>query len=199
MNGGFTMRALLVKSSTLVLIILAMGSGLTLAATSSKPGMFLYPLKQATQKFTGATGGPATSLTPVIELPQESGGQPPAANVDPPSEDIQRAAAPEPEITQPGQIAEATATPATTPARVVDEIAVTAKPGQVPSGALVIPDNLSGSPAIEQLGSGSVDDSHKDVGQADPGGQGSDNNDDDSHSDSDHDGEPDHDGEDNHD
>ncbi len=49
------MRSLLAKSSVTILIVLALGSGLTLAATSSEPGMFLYPIKQTTQKLTGAT------------------------------------------------------------------------------------------------------------------------------------------------
>lgn len=191
------MRALLVKSSMLILIILALGSGLTLAATASKPGMFLYPIKQTTRKFTGVAASPMTSPTPMIELPQEGASQPPSANVNPPSEDIQGEVAQEPEITEPGQIDEATATPAPTPARIVDEISVTAKPGEVPSGDPVILDNLSSSPAIDQLGSGSVDDGHNNDGQADTGGRGNDK--DDSHSDSDHDGESDDDGEDHHD
>jgi hypothetical protein len=193
-NGGITMRALLVKSSMLILIILALGSGLTLAATSSKPGMFLYPIKQTTQKFTGPTGSPMTSLTPMIEHPQEGAGQPPSANVNPPPEDMQGEVAQEPEITEPGQIDAATATPALAPARIVDEIAVTAQPGEVPSGDPVILDNLSSPPAIDQLGSGSIDDGRNNNGQADTGGRGNDKDDGDSNSD--HDGESDDDGED---
>jgi hypothetical protein len=196
-KGGIIMRALLVKSSMLILIILALGSGLTLAATSSKPGMFLYPIKQTTQKLTGAAASPMTPVTPRIELPQQGAGQPPSANVNPPSENIQEEVAQEPEITEPGQIDEATATPAPMPARIVDEIAVIAKPGEVPSGDPVILDNLSSSPAIDQLGSGSVDDGHNNDGQADTGGRSNDK--DDGHSDSEHDGESDDGGEDHHD
>jgi hypothetical protein len=182
------MRALLVRGSMLILIILALGSGLTLAATSSKPGMFLYPIKKTTQKFTGAPVNPATSLTPMNELPQEGAGQPPSANVNLPSEVIQGEVAQDPENTEPGRSDEATATPAPTPVRIVDEIAVTANPGEVPSVDPVILDNLSSSPAIDQLDSGSADDGHSNDGQTDTSEGGAK---DDGHSDGDHDDESD--------
>jgi hypothetical protein len=143
------MRSLLVKSSITLFILLALGSSLTLAATSSEPGMFLYPIKQTTQKFTGAAGDPVTSLTPVIEVPPESEDPPPAANVDTPSEEDQADVAQEPDRMEPGQASEATATPV----RIVDEITVTVELEQVPSAGADTVDTIHSSPAVDPLGS----------------------------------------------
>ena len=148
------MRSLLVKSSITLFILLALGSGLTLAATSSEPGMFLYPIKQTTQKFTGAAGGPVTSLTPVIEAPQQSEDQSPAANVDTPAEEIEADAAQESDRIEPAQASEASATPVPTPVRIVDEITATVEPEQVPGAGADSIDTMHSSPAIDLLGSG---------------------------------------------
>jgi hypothetical protein len=168
-----------------------LGSGLSLAATSSKPGMFLYPIRQTTQKFTGTTEAPTTSLPSTIEVPQDSENQPPSANVDTPIQDIQGDVAEEPEITQPGQKDEATASPAPTPARIVDEITATVEPEAVPSADLDSIANTQNSPANEQL-SGSSHDGQPESSHVDELGDGqagkdqrSDN--DNSHSESSHD------------
>lgn len=212
------MRSLLAKSSITIFIMLALGSGLTVAATSSKPGMFLYPIKQTTQKFTGATGSPAKSLTPVVGAPQEGPlqegalpgeDQQPPANVDSPSEATQVDGAEVPEVTDAGQANETIATPAPTPVRVVDEITVNTGPDAVPGGGSQTIDNASGPAAIEQLGSGYVDDSGNDnsqaegsqVGNLDDGRTGkkeksTDNDNNSSHSDSGRDNESNNNGED---
>jgi hypothetical protein len=46
------MKALLPKVSIVVSAILMVGAGLALAATPSRPGMFLYPVKQLTRSVT---------------------------------------------------------------------------------------------------------------------------------------------------
>jgi hypothetical protein len=46
------MRALLPRVSIVVSAILVMGAGLALAATPSRPGMFLYPVRQLTRSIT---------------------------------------------------------------------------------------------------------------------------------------------------
>lgn len=159
------MRSLLAKSSITILIALALGSGLSLAATTSEPGMFLYPIKQTTQKLTGATRSPAESLTPVIQVPQGGPGHLPSANIDIPSGEIQVDGAEEPEVIDAGQANEIIATPVPTPVRVVDEITANTGPDAAPGGGSESIDNASGPSAIEQLGSGHVDDGRNDEGQ----------------------------------
>ncbi len=196
------MRSLLAKSSVTILIVLALGSGLTLAATSSEPGMFLYPIKQRTQKLTGATESPAKSLTPVIEVPQGVTDHSPSSTVDLPAEDVQEDAAEDPGVTGAGQAHEIIATPAPTPVRVVDEITVKPEPDANPGGGSETINNTSGPPAIGQLDSGYVGDSHDDdsqpeaskVSDLDDGQAGkkensNDNDNHSGHSDSDHDNE----------
>jgi hypothetical protein len=63
------MRPLLVKSSLIIAVVLAMTSGVTLASASSKPGMFLYPVKQMSQKATGIFSSVTSG-----EIPTEQGG-----------------------------------------------------------------------------------------------------------------------------
>jgi hypothetical protein len=155
------MRSLLVKSGIIIFIVLAVGSGLTLAAASSEPGMFLYPIKQTTQKFTRATGGPVAPTTPVMELPQESTSQQPSDNVDTAFEDVQEGLAEEPDITEPRQVNKAAATPV----RIVDEITATVGPGVVPNGGSEVIENMSSSPVVDQLSSGYVDDSRNNDGR----------------------------------
>jgi hypothetical protein len=155
------MRSLLVKSGTTMLIILALGSSLTLASASSEPGMFLYPIKRTTQRFTGATGGPVAPMTSVIELPQESTSQQPSDNVDTAFEEVQEDLAEEPNITEPRQLNKAAATPV----RIVDEITATVEPGVVPNEGSEVIENMSSSPVVDQLSSGYVDDSRNNDGR----------------------------------
>jgi hypothetical protein len=58
------MRSLLIKASIVTSLVLSLGSGITLASASSKPGMFLYPVKQTTQKAIGTF----TNIT-AVEIP----------------------------------------------------------------------------------------------------------------------------------
>jgi hypothetical protein len=58
------MRSLLIKASIITSLVLSLGSGITLASASSKPGMFLYPVKQTTQKAIGTF----TNIT-AVEIP----------------------------------------------------------------------------------------------------------------------------------
>lgn len=155
------MRSLLIKSGITMFIILALGSSLTLASSSSEPGMFLYPIKRTTQKFTGATGGPVAPTKPVIELPQESTSQQPSDNVDTAFEDVQGDLAEEPDITEPRQGNKA----ATTPVRIVDEITATVEPGVVPNEGSEVIENMSSSPVVDQLSSGYADDSRNNDGR----------------------------------
>jgi hypothetical protein len=59
------MRSLLIKASILTSLVLSLGSGITLASASSKPGMFLYPVKQATQKAIGTFANIAAVEIPI--------------------------------------------------------------------------------------------------------------------------------------
>jgi len=155
------MRSLLAKSSITVLIMLALGSGLTLAATSSEPGMFLYPIKQTTQKFSGATGNPAKSLTPVIEVPHDDTSQPPSPDADAQVDVVQ-----EPEMPDTVQANATTTTPVPTLVRIVDEITLTTEPATAPDGGSVSIDDAPGPPAVDQLGNNAfMDDGHNDDGQ----------------------------------
>jgi hypothetical protein len=149
------MRSLLVKSGVIAILALVMGSGLTLASAPSKPGMFLYPVKQTAQKITGAfTNGPGTT-TPIIIVTQDavqgksdlSHDDPSADNEDDTTEQPDLAAPPqtqEPTVAVPsatkGPAAapvppkeEATTAPDSAPARAVDEINLIAQPGGSPS------------------------------------------------------------------
>jgi len=80
------MRSLFIKSSLSFIIVLATGSGLALAAASSEPGMFLYPIKQTTQRLAGALGGAYGTQAP-INTAQDGLEQPPLSGNDGPGQD----------------------------------------------------------------------------------------------------------------
>jgi len=158
--GGNFMRSLIVKSGIIIFIVLAVGSGLTLAAASSEPGMFLYPIKQTTQKFTGANGDTTLSQPPMIPVPQDGPSQQPtAAGGSTSPQDIQEDMAQEPEIMETADPGQAASTPAPTPVRVTDEITVTAEPSVVPNAGITnagmtITGEVDKTPAIDKLSSG---------------------------------------------
>jgi hypothetical protein len=81
------MRSLLVKSSLIFIIVLVTGSGLTLAAASSEPGMFLYPIKQTTQRLAGALGGTHAAQAPIVNTAQDGLEQPSSSGNDSPGQD----------------------------------------------------------------------------------------------------------------
>jgi hypothetical protein len=81
------MRSLLVKSSFIFIIVLVTGSGLTLAAASSEPGMFLYPIKQTTQRLAGALGGTHAAQAPIVNTAQDGLEQPSSSGNDSPGQD----------------------------------------------------------------------------------------------------------------
>jgi hypothetical protein len=187
------MRSLLTKSSITILTLLALGSSLTLASASSKPGMFLYPLKQTTQRFGSAAGGPAQPLPPATEASKQGVSQQPSATPDTASQEIQGDASQEPDVGGPGRMDEATATPAPTSARVVDEITVSVEQVEVPSADPNKIGTMSSPQAFVQLESSSHDDQpersnvgDRNVGQADKEGS---NENDNSHSESNHEDE----------
>ncbi len=62
------MRSLLVRVSIAMFTVLLLGSGITMAAASSKPGMFLYPVKKMTQKATGAFQSSEGTQMPSIDF-----------------------------------------------------------------------------------------------------------------------------------
>jgi len=188
--GGNFMRSLLVKSGIIVFIVLAVGSGLTLAAASSEPGMFLYPIKQTTQKFTGANGDTALSQPTMIDVLQDGPSQQPsAAGGSTSPQDIQEDVAQEPEITETPEPDQAASTPVPTPIRVTDEITVTAGPGKVPTADIAITGGVDNAPAINELSSGydghSRDDDASDNSRSDEGtNDGQSNENDNEHSES---------------
>jgi hypothetical protein len=65
------MRSLLIKASIMTSLVLSLGSGITLASASSKPGMFLYPVKQTTQKAIG-TFSNITAVEIPIAVPSQT-------------------------------------------------------------------------------------------------------------------------------
>jgi hypothetical protein len=65
------MRSLLIKASIITSLVLSLGSGITLASASSKPGMFLYPVKQTTQKAIG-TFANITAVEIPIAVPSQT-------------------------------------------------------------------------------------------------------------------------------
>jgi hypothetical protein len=81
------MRFVLAKGILIFLIILVTGSGLTLAAASSEPGMFLYPIKQTTQRLAGALGGTYATQAPIISTTQDGLERPPLSGNDGPGQD----------------------------------------------------------------------------------------------------------------
>jgi hypothetical protein len=148
------MRSLLVKSGVIAILALVMGSGLTLASAPSKPGMFLYPVKQTAQKITGAfTNNPGTT-TPIIIVTQDAVQEKPDLIYDDPSSDNEDDATEQPDLAAPPQAQEptvavpsatkgpvaaqvppseeATVAPAVAPARAVDEINLITQPGGSP-------------------------------------------------------------------
>ena len=149
------MRSSLVKSGIIVFIVLAVGSGLTLAAASSEPGMFLYPIKQRTQRFSGAGGDTTLSQPPMIPVPQDGPSQQPsAAGGSTSPQDIREDMAQEPEIVETAVPDQAASTPVPTPIRVTDEITVTAGPSEVPAADIAITGDVDNAPAINELSSG---------------------------------------------
>jgi hypothetical protein len=107
------MRFVLVKSILIFLIILATGSGLTLAAASSEPGMFFYPIKQTTQRLAGALGGTMATQAPIINTPQDGPEQQPLSSNDSPGQDgVADGAAQQPASPETPGTGEATKTPA---------------------------------------------------------------------------------------
>ena len=153
------MRSLLLKSSLAILIILAAGSGLTLAAASSEPGMFLYPIKRTTQRWAGALGDVAAGQATTIQSPATEPIPQPAVGDDAPAsapatpapvtatpfgENQERQ---ETEDTPTPQAVEAIVTPAPTPGQVTDEISVTLRAGNDLSSGVDAPSNADGSQA----------------------------------------------------
>lgn len=115
------MRSLLIKSSIIVSIILAMGSGLTLASASSEPGMFLYPIKQRTQMITTTFGSDVTSEIPApSDIPQVNV----TSDLDP-TDDIQSDVNQEGTNPETPHQDEETANPTPTRAQAVDQITTT--------------------------------------------------------------------------
>ena len=203
------MRSLLVKSGIIIFIVLALGSGLTLAAASSEPGMFLYPIKQTTQKFSGAGGDTTLSQPPMIDAPQDgTGQQPSAAGGSTSPQDIQEDVAQEPELMETPEPDQSASNLVPTPVRATDEITVTVEPSEVPNAdvpnaGMTITGDVDNAPAIDQLSSGydghSRDNDASDSGRSNEGpndGQSNDNDNDHSESsddvDSDDNSERDH-------
>jgi hypothetical protein len=149
------MRPLLVNGGIIILIIVAMGSGLMLAAASSEPGMFLYPIKQTTRKFTGAGGDTLIVQPSIINVPQDGAGQKPSAaggSTDP--ENIHEDVALGLDITEIPDPDQAANTPVPTPVRATDQITVSVEPSEIQNADLAIAGNVDSPPVINQLSSG---------------------------------------------
>jgi hypothetical protein len=122
------MRSLLAKCFILMFVVLSLGTGLTWASTSSRPGMFLYPLKQTTQK-----AAQILKNIPAVEIHLA------AATPAPVATDDGQAGGPTTEptsTTEATTTSTATATRAPTPVKAADKIAPTATAGADP---VVIP------------------------------------------------------------
>jgi hypothetical protein len=183
------MRSLLIKGSLIILIVLATGSGLTTAATSSEPGMFLYPIKQTTQRLAGAL----RSVMANLNTPQDRAGQQPGVGHDSPASNAERNAtqvpasmethgtdeatatpAPEdqaredPGMTQTSYAGEATATRVLPQVQITDEITTTVRSDTSPSLDANATNNMSGSPDISQALSSGQDQHRDSSGGAQP-------------------------------
>ena len=116
------MRSLLIKSSIVMSVVLALSSGVTMASAPSKPGMFLYPVKQITQKATGTLGN-----VTALEVPTTDARPQPAVTASGLAGDLTQEPTVSPHVDQ--ATATATATPAPTTVQAVDEITATAESG----------------------------------------------------------------------
>jgi hypothetical protein len=94
------MRSLLIKASIITSLVLSLGSGITLASASSKPGMFLYPVKQTTQKAIGTFTNITAVEIPIAVPSQTPDTQEPVVPEDSAVKEIQPATTQEPTDTE---------------------------------------------------------------------------------------------------
>ena len=131
------MRSLFAKSIIAVFVVLSLGTSLAWASTSSRPGMFLYPLKKTTQKAVQVLKN-----IPTVEIHLTAATPPPVATDDDQADDPTL----EPTSTATATAnatSTATATHAPTPAKVADKITPTAAadadPGVAPTSTIAPP------------------------------------------------------------
>ena len=142
------MRSLLAKSVITIFIVLSLGTSLAWASTSSRPGMFLYPVKQTTQK-----AAQVLKDIPTVEIRLTAATPPPIATAD------DQAADPTAEPTSTATAtatSAATATVAPTPVRAVDKIVPTATAGANPDVGVVSAITPPPEPPDQTLSGGSV-------------------------------------------
>jgi hypothetical protein len=138
------MRSLLVKCFILIFVVLSLGTGLTWASASSRPGMFLYPLKQTTQR-----AAQILKSIPAVEIHLAAATPAPVATDDdqaddPTTDPTSTTAAP--------ATSTATATRTLAPVKAADKISPTATAGAHPD---VIPTGTiapSLAPSVQVLG-----------------------------------------------
>ena len=175
----------MLKAVTTMALLLAMGAGLTLAAESSEPGMFLYPLKQTSHRVTdglGDSGGDERATiqaAPAVDMAE-----------DPASEAAEDDATPGPDLSRPSSPSSPdtpTATPVPTLARVVDEIMPSIEPSPTPSqeGDRILPTLAQSDQAASQQGDHQSQDSSAEQGDHDSAAEQKDGDSDDHQSDDD--------------
>jgi hypothetical protein len=126
------MRSLLAKCFILMFVILSLGTGLAWASTSSRPGMFLYPLKKTTQR-----AAQILKNIPAVEIHLAAATPVPVATDDDQAGDPTT----EPTATTAATATStATTTRAPTPAKAADKLIPTATagadPGVIPTGTI---------------------------------------------------------------
>jgi hypothetical protein len=138
------MRSLLAKCFILMFVVLSLGTSLTWASISSRPGMFLYPLKQTTQR-----AAQILKDIPAVEIHLAAATPAPVATDDDQADDP---------TTEPTSTTEATATSTATttrvptPVKAADKISPAATAGADP---VVIPTGTitpSFAPSVQVLG-----------------------------------------------
>ena len=142
------MRSLFAKSLITVFVMLSLGTSLAWASTSSRPGMFLYPLKKTTQ-----TAAQILKDIPTVEIHLTAATPLPVATHDDQADDP----TPEPTSTTAATATStATATLVPTPAKAADKIIPTATvgadPGVAPTSTITPPpDPPAQTPSVESF------------------------------------------------
>ena len=175
------MRSLFAKSLITVFVMLSLGTSLAWASTSSRPGMFLYPLKKTTQK-----AAQILKDIPAVEIRLTAATPPPVATHDDQADDP----TPEPTSTTAAtatSTSTATATLVPTPAKAADKITPTATagadPGVAPTSTITPPPDppaqtssvesfaVSGDQSSQRKDESSHDDSSKSKNSSDDSGE----------------------------
>lgn len=144
--------------------------------------MFLYPIKQTTQRMTGAFENGTTTGIPFNSAPQESPEPLSVSAEESPADEPENDLTREMTDIETPHVKEATATVVPTPAQVVDEITATVEPDDNPDAEVNIVDNDTSALDDDQYDDSldndeygdNMNDSHPDSDDDDQLGDGSD-------------------------